>query len=61
MFINIYLREIFTYKFVHNELSLCNKSICDWASFCREVLMEWSVKREGRIGAQGMIVEIDES
>ncbi|KAK3876134.1 hypothetical protein Pcinc_019043 [Petrolisthes cinctipes] len=46
---------------VRNELGLSNKTICDWASFCREVLIEWSVKRQGKIGGKDMIVEIDES
>ncbi|KAK3885599.1 hypothetical protein Pcinc_010191 [Petrolisthes cinctipes] len=46
---------------VRNELGLSNKTICDWARFCREVLIEWSVKRQGKIGGKGMIVEIDES
>ncbi|KAK3890056.1 hypothetical protein Pcinc_005971 [Petrolisthes cinctipes] len=46
---------------VRNELGLFNKTICDWASFCREVLIEWSVKRQGKIGGKDMIVEINES
>lgn len=61
IFVNVYLRECFTYAFVKHELGLSDYSICDWASFCREVLIEWSVEREGKIGGPGMIVEIDES
>ena len=61
LFINVYVRECFTYRFVRNELSLSDRSICDWASFSREVLIEWCIKREGKIGGDGKIVEIDES
>lgn len=61
IFINAYLRERFTYTFVQSELGLATNTICDWASFCREVLIEWSLKREGKIGGEGKIVEIDES
>ena len=32
-----------------------------WASFCREVLVDWCLRREGKIGGEGKIVEIDES
>ncbi len=31
------------------------------ASFCREVLVHWCLQREGKIGGEGKIVEIDES
>ncbi|KAK3873925.1 hypothetical protein Pcinc_021103 [Petrolisthes cinctipes] len=52
----------FSYKSAREELTgLSDHSICDWASFCREVLVEWCVKREGKIGGPGKIVEIDES
>ena len=53
VYVNAYLRESFCYTFVTSELGLASHSICDWASFCREVLVEWCLKRE--------IVEIDES
>ena len=33
-------------------------SVCDWASFCREVLVDWCCKQEG---GERKIVEIDES
>lgn len=61
VFVNAYLRECFSYVFVRSELGLGTHSICDWASFCREVLVEWCLKREGKIGGEGTIVEIDES
>lgn len=61
VFVNVYVRECFSYLFVRTELKLGDHGICDWASFCREVLIEWCCKREGQIGGQGKIVEIDES
>ena len=60
-FCNIYVRECFGYKFVRAELKVNDATICDWASFCREVLTEWSLNRVGKIGGEGKIVEIDES
>ena len=50
VFVNAYLRECFSYVFIRSELGLSNHSICDWASFCREVLVDWCLGREGKIG-----------
>lgn len=61
LFVNSYIRECFSYVFVRNELKLSDKGICDWARFCREVLIQWCLKRNGQIGGTGKIVEIDES
>ena len=61
IFVNAYVREFFSYVFVRSELKISDPSICDWASFCREVLIEWCLKREGPIGGEGKIVEVDES
>ena len=61
IFVNTYLRECFSYAFVRSEFKLSDVTICDWASFCREILIEWCIKREGGIGGEGKIVEIDES
>lgn len=61
LFANVYLRQYFCYSLVKNELKVSDKGICDWASFCREVLVEWCIKRQGKIGGNGTIVEIDES
>ena len=49
MFVNTYLRECFSYAFVKNEFGLGTHNIYDWASFCREVLVEWCCKQEGKI------------
>ena len=61
VFVNAYVRECFSYVFVRSELKISDKGICDWASFCREVLLEWCLKRNEQIGGAGKIVEIDES
>lgn len=61
IFTNAYLRTCFSYTFIKEEVGLSSHSICDWASFCREVLVDWCLRREGRIGGEGKIVEIDES
>lgn len=61
LFVNIYLRECFSFVFVRNELQLSDPTIVDWASFCREVLIEWCLKQTGKIGGHNKIVEIDES
>lgn len=40
-FINLYLREYFSNSRVEDKFNLSDKTICDWASFCREVLVDW--------------------
>ena len=42
-FVNFNLRECFSYKLVASELKLSEPTINDWASFFREVLIEWSI------------------
>lgn len=61
VFVKAYLHESFSYGFIRVELKLSDTSICDWACFCREVLIEWCLKRDDKIGGKGKIVEIDES
>ena len=62
MFCNIFIRKCFTYEFVMDELKLSHRTICDWASFCREVCIDWAIKKTAKdIGGPGTIVEIDES
>ena len=58
---NCYLRECFSYKLVASEPKLSEPTINDWASFCRQVLIEWSIINSQPIGGEGCIVEIDES
>ena len=57
IFVHAYVWECFLYVFIRSELKITDKGMCDWASFCSEVLIEWCCKRDG----QGQIVEIDES
>lgn len=61
VFVNAFLRPCFSYAFVKEELGINGCTVCDWASFCREVLVDWSLRREGKIGGENKIVEIDES
>lgn len=60
-FINDYLRESYSHIFVRRDLHLSSPTICEWAGFCREVLLEWCIKQEGKIGGEGITVEIIES
>lgn len=65
LFINLYLRNNFSYGTASEEFTgLSQKSICEWSRFCREVLIEWCLKNETnftKIGGHGKIVELDES
>ncbi|XP_069995056.1 uncharacterized protein [Penaeus vannamei] len=61
-FVNLYLRERFSYASARSEFNFPNRTICDWASFCREVLIFWCFENQSdKIGGSGEIVEIDES
>lgn len=60
-FINDYLRESYLHTFVKKDLHISSATICEWAGFCREVLLEWCIKQEGKIGGEGSTVEIIES
>ena len=60
-FVNLFVQDYFSYKVARDELGLKDRTICDWASFAREVLVAWSIRQEGKIGGPGNIVEIDES
>lgn len=60
-FVNLFLQDFFSYKVAKDELGLSDKTICDWASFSREVVVAWSVAQQDKIGGVGEIVEIDES
>ena len=60
-FVNLFVRDYFSYKVAREELALSDKTICDWCSFAREVVVAWSVGQEEKIGGPGEIVEIDES
>lgn len=64
IFVNLCLRNNFTYQYqsAHEEITgYSDHSICDWASFCREVLIKWCLKKEDNTCGPGNTVEIDES
>lgn len=60
-FVFLYLQKCFSYEFVKFELKISDKTICDWSSFCREVLISWVFDHTKKIGGSGFTVEIDES
>lgn len=60
-FVNLFVQDFFSYKVAKLELGLNDRTICDWASFAREVLVAWCIRQEEKIGGVGEIVEIDES
>ena len=60
-FVNLFVQDFFSYKVATSELKITQKTICDWASFAREVLVAWCIGREEKIGGAGKIVEIDEA
>ena len=37
--------SVFPYCLVRSELKVKDGTLCDWASFCREVFIEWLLKR----------------
>ena len=60
-FVRLFLQKAFSYEFVRLELKLTDKTISDWSSFCREVIIDWIVRHTKKIGGPGLTVEIDES
>ena len=60
-FVCLFLQKAFSYEFVRLELKLTDKTINDWSSFYREVIIDWVVQCTKKIGGPGLTVEIDES
>ncbi|KAJ8964190.1 hypothetical protein NQ314_005071 [Rhamnusium bicolor] len=48
-------------KYIERELGLTQKTIVDFCSFIREVIIFWASKNSTVIGGEGKIVEIDEA
>ena len=48
-FVFLFLQKAFSYEFVRLELKLTDKTINDWCSFCREVIIDWVVRRMPKI------------
>jgi len=46
---------------ISRELSISEKSVVDWSSFCREVCQFWIEQRSEVLGVEGVVVEIDEA
>jgi len=46
---------------IARELSIGNKSVIDWSSFCREVCVFWLEQQSQIFGGSGVVVEIDEA
>ena len=40
----LWLQDWFAFKVVRSKLKLNNSTITDWASFCREVVVNWVVR-----------------
>ena len=61
-FCYLFLTDYFSYSVVQTEISgMTNKTIADWCSFMREVIVNWAIDRKCKIGGKGKIVEIEES
>ncbi len=48
-------------RHVKFEYGFSDRTICDWASFCREMAIDQVFEKSEPIGGEGTIVEIDES
>ena len=58
----LYLSDHFSYDLAKTEIrGITHTTICDWASFMREVIVNWVIRRQKKIGGEGQTVEIDES
>lgn len=60
-FVNLFCQDFFSYKTAKFEIKISDKTICDWASFCREVLISWCLDFNEKLGGDNCTVEIDES
>ena len=60
-FVVLFIQNNFTYDFAASELHVSHKTICDWASFCCEVLISLVLHHEEPIGGINTTVEIDKS
>ncbi|XP_068242337.1 uncharacterized protein [Palaemon carinicauda] len=60
-FIVLWVQNWFCYDVAISELKLNKGTVCDWSSFCREVVINWVLRRSKKIGGHNYTVEIDES
>lgn len=47
--------------YAQSEVDCSRKTVIDWFSFCREVIIDYVKRHSGKIGGPGIIVEIDEA
>ncbi|KAK9744526.1 ISXO2-like transposase domain [Popillia japonica] len=59
-FVNLWVRCV-PQTFICDELKLSQRTAVDWASFCREVCLEFFMYKPTKLGGPGIVVEIDES
>lgn len=60
MFVNLWADNV-PLEFIIKTVRISSKTAVDWASFCREVVLDAMITRCEPIGGEGKIVEIDES
>lgn len=59
-FVNFYLQECFSYSRAKDEFNLLYNTVCDWASFCHEVLVHWCLQHQSeKIGGDGEVGKIN--
>ena len=49
------------HTFMHLETGLSTKTLVDWVSFIREVLIVWAVNNSQEVGGEGVVIEIEEA
>ena len=53
-FVFLFLQKAFSFEFGKFELKISDRTIVDWCSFCREVLISWVLQRNKKIGGHGL-------
>ncbi|KAK9721702.1 hypothetical protein QE152_g20755 [Popillia japonica] len=56
-FVNLWVRCV-PQTFICDELKLSQRTAVDWASFCREVCLEFFMYKPTKLGGPGIVVEI---
>ena len=47
--------------FIEWEFGVSAHAVVDWSSFCREITLDWFIRRKKKLGGEGITVEIDEA
>ena len=53
-FVVLWLKDWWAYKVTRTKLALADSTICDWCSFCREVVVFWELSNK-EIRLEGLI------